>query len=548
MVQKLELIWFGKENNIEVEPRILLENSELSNLSNGPSENMLIHGDNLLALKALEQDFSGKIKCIYIDPPYNVRVDNPHYDDNIEHSQWLQGMYPRLQLLRGLLKDTGVIFVQIDDDEMAYLKVLMDEIFGRNNFLNTIAVKMSTASGTKTSHKHKTIIKEKEYILAYAKDKTSINLHPQYIKVSNIDSEFSYFLDKHDSSNPDDWEVLNLKKVLTIHGITPESDEALEFILKNADKVWRRAFIRNEYKTLSQQNPNKIFYVKSDREHYYYRGREMFFLSEKYHKVLTEESEEEEISNLLCDFWPDINTGKLFSEGDVEFRNSKKPELLVARLINLASQPGDFVLDCFLGSGTTAAVSQKMGRRWIGIEMGDHAYTHCKVRLDKVADGSDQGGISKSQNWQGGGGYHFYELAPSLNTKDRFGVKVISGKYNPTMLAAAVAKLEGFNYSPSDACFWKQSQSTENSYLFVTDRIIDVNFLKRIHDEMKDDEFLLISCSSFDSGCAELFSNIRLKKIPDSLLGKCEYGSNGYPLNIVNPPVCDGEDIDEDEE
>jgi adenine specific DNA methylase mod len=116
------------------------------------------------------------------------------------------------------------------------------------------------------------------------------------------------------------------------------------------------------------------------------------------------------------------------------------------------------------------------------------------------------------------------------------------------MLAAAVAKLEGFNYSPSDACFWKQSQSTENSYLFVTDRIIDVNFLKRIHDEMKDDEFLLISCSSFDSGCAELFSNIRLKKIPDSLLGKCEYGSNGYPLNIVNPPVCDGEDIDEDEE
>jgi len=165
-VKKLELTWIGKDEEIKVEPRLLIENKELSNVENEPeTENMIIHGDNLLALKALEQKYAGKVKCIYIDPPYNTGSAFEHYDDNLEHSTWLTLMKSRLELLRNLLSEDGIIFVQIDDNEMAYLKVLMDEVLGRNNFINTICVKMSTASGVKTSHRNKTIIKTPEAII-----------------------------------------------------------------------------------------------------------------------------------------------------------------------------------------------------------------------------------------------------------------------------------------------------------------------------------------------------------------------------------------------
>jgi adenine-specific DNA-methyltransferase len=228
--------------------------------------------------------------------------------------------------------------------------------------------------------------------------------------------------------------------------------------------------------------------------------------------------------------------------GGVAFPNGKKPEQLVKQIIEMTTNPGDLVLDSFLGSGTTAAVAQKMERRWIGIEMGNHAYTHCKVRLDKVISGEDQGGISKSVNWQGGGGYKFYELAPSLINYDKFDEPIINKEYDADMLAAAVALHEGYTYQPDESLFWKQSYGTENSYLFVTTRHLTDSYINSIMDTMKENEFLIIACKSYDDKLEHLSKQIVIKKIPQMLLSKCEFGKDNYNLNIINPPVYEEEE------
>jgi adenine-specific DNA-methyltransferase len=183
-----------------------------------------------------------------------------------------------------------------------------------------------------------------------------------------------------------------------------------------------------------------------------------------------------------------------------------------------------------------------MGRRYIGIEMGNHAYTHCKVRLDKVISGEDTGGISKAQNWQGGGGYRFYELAPTLINQDPFGEYVINSAYDADMLAAGVALHEGFTYQPDNNLFWKQSVGNEKSYLFVTTRHLTSAYLDSIKSSMEDDEYLVIACRSFDRGVDKVYPHITIKKIPQMLLERCEFGKDNYNLNIVHPPVYEDED------
>ena len=227
--------------------------------------------------------------------------------------------------------------------------------------------------------------------------------------------------------------------------------------------------------------------------------------------------------------------------------STPKPERLIERVLTLGSNPGDLVLDSFLGSGTTAAVAQKMGRRWIGVEMGNHAYTHCKVRMDKVIAGEDPGGITKAQNWQGGGGYRFYEVAPTLINKDPFDEYVINEDYDANMLAAAVALHEGFHYHPDSDLFWKQSMGNENSYLFVTTRHLNSPYLDSIKDTMEEGEYLIIACRSFDRGLDKAYDNITVKKIPQMLLERCEFGKADYNLNIVHPPVYDDCDEEEDD-
>ncbi|NUN23837.1 MAG: site-specific DNA-methyltransferase, partial [Candidatus Jettenia caeni] len=258
---------------------------------------------------------------------------------------------------------------------------------------------------------------------------------------------------------------------------------------------------------------------------------------------------------------------KAFNSEDVF--TTPKPERLIQRILTLATNEGDWVLDSFLGSGTTAAVAHKMNRRWIGIELGEHCHTHCLLRLKKVIDGTDQGGISRivhtpgpprkrneptpnpSQEgnkespllggeigvgWQGGGGFKYYYLAPSLLKKDKHDTWIIDERYNADMLAAAMAKHEGFRYCPDEDIYWKHGRSTEQDYIFTTTQFITVQFLDKIHEEMKPDESLLICCKSFQEACANRYASITIKKIPKMLLGRCKFGKEDYSLNIVNLP------------
>lgn len=242
-------------------------------------------------------------------------------------------------------------------------------------------------------------------------------------------------------------------------------------------------------------------------------------------------------------YWDFVSeTKNLTKEGNVRFPDGKKAERLIKRIIYMTTEKNDLILDSFLGSGTTAAVAHKMGRRWIGIEMGKQAYTHCKVRLDRVISGEDKNGISKDVNWQGGGGYKFYELAPTLIKEDTFGEPIINKEYNPEMLASAVALHEGFNYSPSKEIFWKQSIGNENSYLFVTTQYVTKSYIENIASGMQDNEYLIIACKSFEKDCNSEFKNIKIKKIPQMLLNKCEFNKDDYNLNIIHPPIYNYEE------
>ena len=517
MAQKLELTWYGKEDQIKVEPRLLLENAELSNTEKDENtENMLIHGDNLLALKALEAKYSGKVKCIYIDPPYNTGSAFEHYDDNLEHSTWLSLMKPRLEILRRLLTTDGSIWISIDDDEGHYLKVLCDEIFGRNNFISTVIweKKFSPQNDAKwLSDSH-------DFILVYAKNKESWrpNLLP---RTEEMDARY-----KNPDNDPrGDWTSGDcLRKDEQKSGLYKITTPSGKICYPPAGRSWRYS-----KETFEQM-------VKDNRIYFGQKGdnipRVKRFLSEV---------KQGTVSKTI--FFRDEVGDNQEATREVKIFNPKhpfatpKPERLIQRVITLATTPGDLVLDSFLGSGTTAAVAHKMGRRFIGIEMGDHAYTHCKVRLDKVITGEDKGGITESTNWHGGGGYRFYELAPSLILKDDFDQEIINPSYNPEMLAAAIALHEGYTYSPNESIFWKQSKGNEKSYLFVTTRHITQNYLDAIFSMMAEDEFLIIACKSYDSACANSYKNITIKKIPQMLLDSCEFSKENYNLNIVNPPV-----------
>ena len=526
--QKLELTWLGKDNEIKIEPRLLIEDTEKSNCKHDPAtENMLIHGDNLLALKALERNYAGKVKCIYIDPPYNTGSAFEHYDDNLEHSTWLTLMKPRLELLRKLLADDGSIWISIDDDEGHYLKVLCDEVFGRNNFVNTVIweKKFSPQNDAKwLSDNH-------DFILVYAKIKDiwRPNLLPR-----NTEMNARY---KNPDNDPrGDWTSGDLTvRTYNAEYDYPISTPSGKVVNPTAGRCWRCS----REKFIKLVADNRVWFGKDGDN------------VPRIKRFLTDVKDG--ITPLTI--WKHTEVGhNQDARKEVKVFNSEsvfatpKPERLLERILTLGSNEGDLVLDSFLGSGTTAAVAHKMGRKYIGIEMGDHAYTHCKVRLDKVIDGSEQGGISKSVNWQGGGAYKFFELAPTLINKDEFGEYVINNTYDAAMLAAAVALHEGFTFAPDSEVFWKQAKGNESSYLFVTTRHINATYLDAIKSTMQEGEYLIIACKSYEAGLEKRYPHITIKKIPQMLLNRCEFDRNNYNLNIVNPPVYEEEDEEAENE
>ena len=526
MSKKLELVWEEKETPLRPEPRILIEKPELSYSVDGENvskDNILIHGDNLLALKALEKDYSGKVKCIYIDPPYNTGSAFEHYDDNFEHSIWLNLMRGRLEILNRLLSKDGSIWISIDDDEGHYLKVLCDEIFGRNNFVSTIV--WQKIHSIKNDAKY--LSSNHDFILLYAKNKDELNL--------NLLPRTSEMNDRY--KNPDNdprgpWQSGDL--VANEERTNGYYDVISPLTGKKFNVPIGKHWVYSQENLYQMIEDNRIWFGKDGNSF----PRKKRFLSEVKDGrkgdtwwISDEVGHNQESKREII---------ALFGRDSIFA--TPKPERLIQRVLTLATNEGDLVLDSFLGSGTTAAVAQKMGRRWIGIEMGNHAYTHCKVRLDKVISGEDKGGITKDVNYQGGGSYKFYELAPTLIVKNALGIEVINKEYNAEQLAAAVALHEGYDYQPDENIFWKQSKASENSYLFVTTSYITPATISQIEQMMGKDEYLLIACKAFDSACEETSKKITIKKIPQMLLKLCEFGKDDYSLNIVNPPFYEDDD------
>lgn len=541
-------MWVGKEKRAKLEPRILIEDPEKSYHAdkrvsdNDIFDNMLIHGDNLLALKALEQDYAGRVKCIYIDPPYNTGNAFEHYDDGLEHSIWLSLMRERLELLKNLLSDDGSIWISIDDNECHYLKVILDETFGRSNFISSVTVKSSTPSGPKTKNKIKTIIKQKDYLLVYRKSE-NFRINPQYVRKDKWDTHFNYFVDKESEIVLPLIDVLKSKKILreedTLRDFDINKKEHRRFYLTYSDFICQTQSYRNEdYKAISRKNGEVVtFFNKgTSDELMFYNGRQLTPLTQSLQEVLFCDVYQKDFSVLLCDFWSDIDFQNTQNEGGVSFPASKKPEALVQRILRMSTNPGDLVLDSFLGSGTTAAVAHKMGRRWIGIELGEHCDTHCVPRLKKVIDGEDAGGITKSANWRGGGGFRYYNLAPSLVKFDEWGNPVINKEFNENMLVRALCKVEGFNFDPSPDVYWKQGKSTESDFIYVTTQHLTAQMLQKLSDDVGDSCTLLICCGSFD-GKKDSYGNLTIKKIPKAILKKCEWNHDDYSLEIKNLPM-----------
>ncbi len=550
-MQKLELTWIGKGQEPAVEPRILLHDAS-KDYGDPNADNMLIHGDNLLALKALEQEFAGQVKCIYIDPPYNINVANPNYDDMKPHSEWLHLMRQRLQILCNLLSPDGFLACHIDDAEGHYLKVLMDEIFGRSNYQTTLYVRVRYPE--KTLKQDMSYHKEIEQVHIYRKE---------YGAVPNFDSEVVGF-DKFCHYIEDD----GVSETITLGGkrvdifqkghYTITTRDGSEFGLKeiwasgtildgNSSGRFFRDYLTGRVETDGLGVIYKVWGIGDDRFDFrYFTGPQRatatkgkYFQGVPMGKLDADEVTKKVAINNFYDLAGSFGNCRL--EGGVEFRGGKKPETLLQIVLKHFSNPGDLVLDSFLGSGTTAAVAHKMGRRYIGIELGEHCYTHCLPRLKTVVDG-EQGGISKAQKWQGGGGLKFYELAPTLIVKDAHGQQVISDKYNAQMLVAAIAKLNGFAYAPDTEVFWKQGVSQDNSYIFVTTEYFTAAQLDEIARNLPDYERLLVCAPAFDVGLGKRHENINVRKIPKSVLDKCAYGVDDYNFNIVNPP-----ELDEDE-
>ena len=520
---KLELTWIGKENRPKLEPRILLEDPEKSHhaphrvTDHDLFDNRIIFGDNLLALKALEQEFAGKIKCVYIDPPYNTGSAFEHYDDGIEHSLWLSLMRDRLEILRNLLSVDGSLWITIDDNEAHYLKVLCDEVFGRSNFVGNIIWEKVFAS--KNSSQYFSV--NHDYLLVYAKitENWRRNLLPraesQQVDYRNPDNDprgkwISVALSARNFYSLGQWSTT-----------TPSGR-----VIPGPPKGRYWAVSPDKFKELSIDN--RIWWgQKGDGV-----PRRKVFLSEVQEGIVPPTIWSHEVAGNTQEAKKEVLA---IVPSDVEVFATPKPEKLLQQILTVATNPGDLVLDSFGGSGTTGAVAHKLSRRWIMVELGEHCHTHIIPRLKKVIDGTDQGGISEAVKWKGGGGFRYYRLAPSLLEKDKWGNWVINKEYKPEMLAEAVCKLEGFVYAPSDAVYWQHGHSTERDFIYVTTANLSHDQLQQLSDEVGGERSLLVVCSAF-RGRKDGYGNLTVKKIPKAVLSRCEWGKDDYSLKVENLP------------
>ncbi|SHL85640.1 adenine-specific DNA-methyltransferase [Nitrosospira sp. Nsp11] len=520
--QRLELTWIGKEERPRLEPRILLEDADQSYLAkvrvtdNDIFDNTLIHGDNLLALKALEQDYAGKVKCVFIDPPYNTGSAFEHYDDGVEHSLWLSLMRDRLEIIKRLLSSNGSLWITIDDNEAHYLKVLCDEVFGRQNFIATVIWRKNYSP--KSSAQHFSV--DQDYILIYGRDANSWVPNPMP-RSEKQDAAYK---------NPDKdlrgiWKTSDLSArnpySLGRYSITTPSGRVIDGPPNG--RYWS---ISRE-KLLELDRDKRIWWgAKGDAIPQVKR-----FLTEVKQGIVPQT------------YWPyeevghtqDAKKESIALFGPTDVFSTPKPERLLSRIIQIATNPGDVILDSFAGSGTTGAVAQKMGRKWIMVELGEHCETHIIPRLVKVIDGTDKGGVTDTFDWQGGGGFRYYRLAPSLLEKDAWGNWVIAKSYDAAKLSQAVCKLMGFIYQPDEKHYWVQGRSSETDFIYVTTQNLTHQQLAAISEEVGETRTLLVCCKAFRAD-ADDFPNLTIRKIPQAVLRKCEWGKDDYSLNVASLP------------
>jgi len=565
---KLELTWIGKDIRPRLEPRILIEEPELSYHAKARREgdifdNLLIHGDNLLALKALETDptVRGKVKCIYIDPPFNTQQALPNYEDGLEHSLWLSLMRERLEILCNLLSDDGSIYIHIDDNELAYLTVMTDQIFGRTNRISIVTFKQGSATGHKSINPG--VVSTSNFVLIYAKNKSAWRPNRIFVERSGgRDARYNQFIINRDLTHTH-WRFTTLMKAfsewlgLPERGLKKElgdefEQKITEFVHQHADAVIQPA--RPDYNSvssaaremidISRADPSKVYKLERSEglsDMYFIGGQRLLFYRDKLKLIDGDLVSGEPLTSI----WDDILSNNLHNEGGVEFPKGKKPEALIKRCIELSSNPGDLVLDSFGGSGTTGAVAHKMGRQWIMVELGDHAKTHIVPRLRSVIDGVDKGGVTDAMSWRGGGGYRYARLAPSLLEKDAWGNWVIRKEYNPAMLAEAMCKHFNYTYAPSTEHFWMHGHSSETSYIYVTTNSVTGDQLRALSDEVGEHRSLLICCKAFEEQSARALNNLTIRKIPGAVLDRCEWGKDDYSLTIESLPMMQ-EDEDDD--
>lgn len=541
---KLELTWVGKYEEEKLEPRILIEDKSKS-YGDPNTENMLIHGDNLLALKALENDYSGKIQCIYVDPPFNTGQAFDFYDDDLEHSIWLDLIYKRIKILYGLLKEDGLFWIHLDDVEVHYCKIMLDEIFNRSNFVSHITYERSAVAGlgqggylvNTTEHillYKKSILPEKEN-LSYAD--LGLNIIKRYNHyVSNFGTRklVKEFVAKSNGEKVKIYEHSDVEiETISLKNITEREEEIRQQFVKHIDTLFRgnRVQKENEFQNdiIAGMEKGKFYSVDYVPSRGKYRNQEttLYYSNCELLSWLKDTSSVEDgritKSQKMTTLWKhgEIPKADIANEGGVYFPRSKKPEQLLKRIIEMSTKEGDYVLDSFLGSGTTAATAHKMGRKWIGIEMGEHAYSHCQKRLCNVIDG-EQTGISKSVNWHGGGGFKFYELAEPLLVKNKvLPVYQINPSYTWDMVCEAICKIEGFTYEPSGEF---QGHSSENRFIHITEEFVNTKYVMSIMKNLGDKQSLLIYCKKNQADMI-LPENVEVKKIPKDLLDKCNFES-----------------------
>ena len=430
--------------------------------------------------------------------------------------------------------------------------MLVDEVFGRKNRAYIVTFKQSSVSGPKAINPG--LVTTHSSILIYAKEKSRWSPAKVYVPTKR-DSRYNNYIVNIDDDYVE-WKFISLREALAnAEGISakdlkkayPRKEDLEmrleEFVLSDPRRIVRTARlapkdINQSCRDLLEESKHthgRVF--KGQRpgqaDVYFLNGEQLIFYSSKAKEMDGRWVTGEAASTI----WDDLLSNNLHNEGQVTFPNGKKPEALIKRILEMCSQPGDWVLDSFAGSGTSGAVAHKMRRQWVMVELGEHCDTHILPRLGRVVDSQDDSGITKAVGWKGGGGFRYYRLAPSLLEKDQFGNWIMNKQYNAAMLAEAMCKLEGFIYGPSDTIYWQHGHSTETDFIYVTTQTLTREQLQKLSDEVGETRSLLVMCGAFRVKNLDDFPNLNVKKIPKAVLNRCEWGHDDYSLEIKNLPM-----------